>query len=192
LSQFKWYAWKPGKRRTFYAVRGIALPNGKRGVSYMHREILDASHGTTVDHKDGNGINNQRSNLRIGSQRQNTYNQAGWRISTSKFKGVSRHRSRPQWRSRIMIDGKEHFLGYFNSEVEAARAYDKAARANFGEFARPNFPSDDSCRHGGLVTDADIERAQAEAEADIERMEEETEEYAEEILDREFWAGGQW
>jgi len=208
LSQFKWYAWKPGNRRTFYAVRGIALPNGKRGVSYMHREIVNAPSGEAVDHRDGNGINNQRSNLRIATQRQNSYNQSGRKTSTSRFKGVSGYRSRPQWRARIMVNGKEHHLGHFNTEFDAACAYDMAARAHFGEYARLNFPLDISL-HGSLVTDADIERAQAAGERDeaahrfasmLTAMIGEDEMQAtieladlqEGMADNEFWATGQW
>jgi hypothetical protein len=142
LAQFKWHAWQPPKSHTFYAARGLTLPNGKRGISYMHREILAVAAGIEVDHKDGNGINNQRSNLRPSTRRQNSYNQVGWRQSTSKFKGVSTARNSTKWRARIMIDGKEQYLGSFDNEIDAARAYDIAAREHFGEYAHLNFPQE--------------------------------------------------
>jgi hypothetical protein len=111
----------------------------------LHRVILNAPKDLQVDHLNGDGLDNVRSNLRLATRSQNLANQASriyWsrRRTTSNYKGVSllEGRSRP-WRATISVDRKQHFLGYYAEEDAAARAYDDAARRFFGEFARTNF-----------------------------------------------------
>ena len=92
------------------------------------------------DHIDGDGLNNQRSNLRPATAGQNMMNRRKrWR-ATSRFVGVCWYPRREKWLARIYRDGTKHHLGDFSFEVEAALAYDAAAREMFGEYARPNFP----------------------------------------------------
>jgi hypothetical protein len=103
-----------------------------------------------VDHEDGNGLNNQRYNLRPADHGLNNANRRpatthGGKAKTSRYKGVSWFRPGPgkgreRWRARIRIDGREAALGYFDDEEAAARAYDDAARAAWSEYACPNFP----------------------------------------------------
>lgn len=108
---------------------------GKATV-YMHRAIVKCPSTFKVDHRDNDGLNNQRPNLRVASHDQNNYNREGW--SLSGYKGVSRRGRR--YRARLQINGVEKCLGNFDTAIEAAVAYDIAAHELFGEFAWFNFP----------------------------------------------------
>ncbi len=135
LSQWKWSAHK--MKNTWYAVRGYRL-NGKSFLVRMHREITNAEAKESVDHIDGDGLNNRRENLRRCSQQQNCANRGPSRNNTSGFKGVSWQKGK--WRVGIKIAYRRIYLGSFDDIGEAARAYDDAARRLYGEFARLNFP----------------------------------------------------
>ena len=97
-----------------------------------------------VDHRDGDGLNNQRSNLRFASALEQQGNRRKQRrgVTTSRFKGVYREKRCPlrPWAAVIRVSGKMRGLGYYADEEDAARAYDAAAREVFGEFALLNFP----------------------------------------------------
>lgn len=95
-----------------------------------------------LDHIDGDGTNNKVDNLRLVSNQENQMNKRAKVGCSSKYKGVHWCKQRERWRSRIKISGKFTFLGSYTSEEEAARAYDKAARETFGEYARLNFPEE--------------------------------------------------
>lgn len=111
--------------------------NGKQVRVLMHRLLVDYRE---VDHADGNGLNNQRSNLRpITVHGQNQANSKPRRGYTSKFKGVS-WAAQGYWRADIMVKRRRTNLGYFKTEEDAARAYDAAAVAAWAEYARVNFP----------------------------------------------------
>jgi hypothetical protein len=101
----------------------------------MHRFLFDPSPMPEVDHKDGNRLNNRRSNLRACNRKQNSRNRTS-SIGRSKFKGVRRDRG--QWRAEIKVDGKTISLGFCSTERLAARLYDAAAIKYFGDFARTN------------------------------------------------------
>lgn len=101
----------------------------------MHRLLMSPPDGMVVDHKDGDGLNNQRYNLRICSHQQNMCNRVNT-IRTSRFKGV--HFRRDAWHAQISVNGEKIKLGCFTSEVKAARAYDRAAKELHGEFAKTN------------------------------------------------------
>lgn len=130
LSRWKWSA--TGGKRT-YAYR---QDNGK--MVRMHRYLLKPPSNMDVDHIDGDGLNNRRSNLRIATRSQNNQNQRAIRGGTSIFKGVSLHRETLRWRTHICVNGRSTHIGYFASEVEAALAYNVAAERHFGEFAKLN------------------------------------------------------
>lgn len=104
----------------------------------MHQVILKLKAPLEVDHRDGDGLNNTRSNLRPATRRENQGNSKK-RTGTSKFKGVSYSSANAKWRSQIRVNGKNTFLGFYASETEAATAYDAEARTCFGEFAATNF-----------------------------------------------------
>lgn len=123
----------------FYATRGGSI-NGKAISVRMHRFILGITDPKIeVDHKDHNGLNNQRQNLRYGSKSQNQSNYTSTKGSTSKYLGISWCATYSRWVTQIRIDGKGKFIGAFKDEIEAAKAYDRVAKEKRGEWANLNF-----------------------------------------------------
>lgn len=137
LSGHKWLVSKSRKR--FYAARNIRKEDGKRTIIRMHKVILKAPKGFEIDHINRNTLDNRKKNLRIVTHSQNMKNY-GSIGGTSKYKGVSFRRKRKKWTAQLFTNGKQTFIGDFNSEIDAAVAYDKAALKNNGEFAYLNFP----------------------------------------------------
>lgn len=140
LSRIIWYG---SGHRTFYAMCSVYDPiiQKYRGV-LMHRLILDAPPGIGVDHIDGNGLHNTRDNLRLANQSQNNMNSRPRKNVSSRYKGVGFHRRVGFWYASIAIDGKNRTIGYFETERQAAEAYNVEAIKHFGEFARPNIIPD--------------------------------------------------
>jgi hypothetical protein len=123
-----------------YAVAYSDLCDLSRRV-WMHRLIMNPLPHEVVDHIDGDGLNNQRSNLRICSRAENGRNRRKQRTraaTASRFKGVSWDITNKKWRARIVVGGKQRSLGNFKSEVDAAKAYDVAAKKHFALFACTN------------------------------------------------------
>lgn len=134
LNRYKWHALHV--RSQWYARRA---PGGR--VIMMHREIMQPPDGMVVDHIDGNGLNNRKCNLRICTQQQNMQNRRPLARS-SAFKGVSFYTQTGKWHAEITLDGKKIYIGSYDDEIEAARAYDRKAIELFGEFAYLNFPAE--------------------------------------------------
>ena len=111
--------------------------NVNRDGVRMHRLILGIiNHDILTDHKDGNGLNNQRYNLRIATDSQNNRNVKSHFDSTSKYLGVSFYKITGRWVAKIRSDGYLEHLGYFKNEKDAALAYNEAAAVIHGEFAK--------------------------------------------------------
>ncbi len=139
LSRWMWGASEA--RGLVYAVTGQWIPE-KQGYKriYLHTYLMGIRNGFVVDHESGDSLDNRRDNLRWSTVQQNAQNQKARNNITGKFKGVGWCKREEKWRARISINRKDITLGYFNTELEAALAYDKAAKQYFGEFARLNFP----------------------------------------------------
>lgn len=134
LSGFTWWE---------HTTRGCNLHAQTKinGVNIsMHQLILPVPNSKLeVDHKNGNGLDNQRINLRIVTRSQNNMNRfKQFSATTSKYKGVSWFKRDKCWRAYIVCKNVQMHLGYFKIEEEAARAYNEAAMKHFGEFARLN------------------------------------------------------
>jgi len=118
---------------TVYASRIVRRGDGRRGTVSMHNFILGERH---VDHHDRNGLNNQRHNLRACNHSNNHMNMK--KRSHVRWKGVHFHKGRQIWRAYITKDGIRRELGGFQTDYDAAQAYNFAAEEMFGEFARFN------------------------------------------------------
>jgi hypothetical protein len=120
--------------------------NGVRHFLYLHRAVWEEfngpiSEGMQIDHINGDGLDNRLENLRICRNGQNHFNMRKYQyqeITTSQYKGVCLHKTSGLWHARINVSGKCISLKYFKSEIEAARAYNKAAIQYYGEFASLN------------------------------------------------------
>lgn len=147
---FIWRAIRKWPSKTWYAATMI---KGKRVT--IHRYILELSDPKIkVDHRDRNGLNNKRENLRIATQSQNMANTGLLKSNTSGYKGVYWHTcSKPWkcgWRMQIICKNKRYTKGPFKIKEDAARAYDKKALELFGEFAALNFPNEALVKAEGL------------------------------------------
>ncbi len=171
----KWYISNPGKNKNFYAEKKLTakqfeklneermargLKPIKRKTLLMHRYILDLNCDNTytdqvVDHIDGNGLNNTKSNLRLCSRSENSCNKRLRSNSQTGYRGVTErkptqyfkkdgvltiHTLKKQWKAYITPKGKKRItIGYYKNIEEAAKAYDEKAKELFGEFAKLNF-----------------------------------------------------
>jgi hypothetical protein len=134
---YRWHIVSSPRPDTVWALTSI-WRDGRRTTQAMHVMITG---WRMTDHVNGDGLDNQRHNLRPCTQSQNNRNQKPTLGCASPYKGVARRsREDPRWRAIISMDGKHRILGMFDDEISAALAYDAAARELFGSYARTNFP----------------------------------------------------
>lgn len=138
LVQWNWY-YDSG-----YAMRSAKGCHGTRRPKIrMHREIISVSRELSVDHINGNKLDNRRCNLRACTQSENKRNRGKSKNNTSGYKGVHFYSPKKPWTVSIRVNNKQIFLGNFADPVDAAKAYDRAAIKYHGEFAKLNFPKDE-------------------------------------------------
>ena len=130
--------WSWQRHTKGYAYRSFTY--GRKGERrciqiYMHRLIARAKKGQQVDHINGDRLDNRKSNLRICSSSENAMNRKKQSGFSSRYKGVSWNSEISKWVAQIKIKGDQLSLGSFVNEISAAKAYNKAAKIHFGEFA---------------------------------------------------------
>ena len=145
LMKYRWTAWKGGN--TWYARRSKYKIGGGYYTITMHRVIIGAKDNQIVDHKDRNGLNNQKNNLRLCTRSENSKNKKA--VGISGFLGVSirprkillkngEYHIYDSWVARIKVKNKTITLGCFRNKIDAAKAYNKAAKKYHGEFVNLN------------------------------------------------------
>jgi hypothetical protein len=136
------YRWCVRKHQyTFYVGRSCGHGRKDKRCMLMHRYIMGVTERSQqVDHRDRDGLNNVRENLRVCINGQNQANTTSSKGS-SKYKGVYKDRKNDKWCASITKDRVNHWIGRFDDEAAAARAYDFFAQEAFGDFARLNFPA---------------------------------------------------
>lgn len=142
LNQWKWFAHRRGQSRRFYAARNSPTDeSGRRRMVHMHREVIGAPDGIDVDHKRVmDTLDNRKNNLRLASPSQNQGNTGVKKSNSSGYKGVCWDQGTNSWLVQLRVRKAKKLHQHFALKDDAARAYDKAAREHFGEFARLNFP----------------------------------------------------
>jgi len=133
INQYRWHSVFLGKSRTAYATSSHL---GK--TVYMHRLVMNAESGQTVDHIDGNGLNNSHNNLRFVTPSQNLLNTSKRSDNTSGHKGISWCPDREKYQVYVNIDRKRKSLGRYRTLEEAIYVRDRAVKEHYGEFAREN------------------------------------------------------
>lgn len=135
VGRTNWHAKLNSQRRTHYAARTFVV-GGRSAHEYLHRALWEKWTGKKpfqLDHKNGDGLDNRRENIRSATSSQNIGNTGRNSSNTSGYKGVSWLKSRGKWVAKI---GQTRHLGYFDTPEEAHAAYVVAAKARHGEFAR--------------------------------------------------------
>jgi hypothetical protein len=118
---------------------GYVIRYENNRIKFIHRLILKAEENQYIDHINTNKLDNQKKNLRFCSYAENSRNRPKYKTKcSSRFKGVHWHKRDKRWSSTIMLKGKYYYLGYFEDEISAAKAYNEKAIELHGEFASIN------------------------------------------------------
>jgi len=138
----KGYNWQLNKKHggKEYAVTRIQQKNKLRRNIKMHRIIMKAKQNQSIDHVNGNGLDNRKINLRFATPQQNRFNSNGNKNTSSIFKGVAWVKQQKKWLASIMINKKTINLKYYHNEIIAAWVYDQFAKILFKNYAKTNFP----------------------------------------------------
>jgi len=142
LAKYKWHAQIRKDGKVCYAVR-----NRGRKTIMMHRQIMEPPEGMVVDHINHNGANNRRCNLRVCTQAENTRNKRCFTTGESQYRGVTPQGDK--WQAAVSHEGRTHYVGIYDTEIEAAMARDRKAIELAGEFAVLNFPKSIRARPTG-------------------------------------------
>ena len=141
LIQWDWCA---NRKDSAFYTQGRIDGNTTTSIHQVLGKLLGFSSGVNVDHINRNGLDNRRENLRPASKMENARNRGPQVNNTSGFKGVTLYRYDDTWQAQIHVRGKNIYLGRFDDKVEAAKAYNEAAKKHFGEFAWLNpIPGED-------------------------------------------------
>ena len=140
LRKYEWLARKG--INSFYARRRVPTGKAKKEkLVYMHQMVIEVPEGMVIDHVNQDGMDNRSGNLRPATHSQNLYNRKKRSGATqSKYKGIYWRKKVRKWQASIKCNKKRIELGYFRDEIEAAKAYDRAAKKYHGDFACLNFP----------------------------------------------------
>lgn len=129
LIKYRWRIQHSG-----YAIRNAGQRPHRTSV-LLHHHIMKPPAGLYIDHRNGNKLDNRRSNLRLCTRSQNYANRGKQSNNTGPYKGAHYHRGHRRWEARIQAAGTQYYLGQYNTAAEAARAYNDAALRYHGEFA---------------------------------------------------------
>lgn len=138
ISEKTWSLWKSGgKTPKFYAITTNSTKTGeKQRILYMHRILMNPPQGIQIDHRDGDGLNNQRANIRLATHSQNHMNKRSWRAPKSGYRGVFLQvQTKSKYTAQICVNGKTIMVCGFNSPKDAAKEYNNLAIKHHGEFA---------------------------------------------------------
>ncbi len=130
MSLYKWHAKANPSGKTFYAVR---LQKRSTQSIYMHNEVMG---GLGIDHRNANGLDNQKGNLRFATRSQNNSNRRMFKNNTTGAKGVDFVKESNKYRARIQSNGRSIYLGAYKTLGEASRVYSESAERIHGEFAK--------------------------------------------------------
>jgi hypothetical protein len=136
VKNYRWFA-VPGYS-TWYAMRWEGGRKNRKHI-LLHRSLMGITDGSIlIDHKNGNGLDCTRSNMRVCTKEQNSYNRGKQKSNTTGYKGVYQDKKESFFSAQIGFNGKRIRLGYFKTKEEAAHAYNEAAKKYHGEFAKLN------------------------------------------------------
>ena len=135
LMKFKWCARKNRGANVFYAMAYLGKDEGRKSY-YMHSLLLDRPKGMEIDHINGNGLDNRRSNLRICTRSENEMNRGKNKNNTSGYKGVCWNKNDKRWYVKIGLNNKQINLGRFSDKLEAYKAYVSACKKYHGKYAK--------------------------------------------------------
>lgn len=130
----KWYL--NMKKYASYGEGSVRLKTYRK--IFFHRLVINVPNDLCVDHINRDTLDNRKINLRVVTSVQNQMNKRGYKNRSSRYKGVTWGKEAKKWEVRVMLKGKQHFVGRFNDELDAAKAYNDRARDLFGEFAYQN------------------------------------------------------
>lgn len=140
ISKSSWFV-KKGRYTCYAGTRDC-----HKKTTSLHREVLNLKQGDPIiDHRNGNGLDNRKCNLRISTYEANNFNSRIRSDNISGYRGVSWHKGRKKWCAQISVNKKVIHGGYYSNPQAAAMAYDKLAIINRGEYAKLNFPKRKDC-----------------------------------------------